>query len=720
MRTRGLIEQAKGRLVERLGLDPEEAFRFLAARSQQTNVAVADVAADIMGSTGTSEAEGGPEELAAHRRVVRLRASLQAAADPAQLVGGLADEDWLGARAVALFVVEADGALRLVAARGWPTSVVSDWRWIPSAVRTPAGEAIRRSTPLWLDEPDGLTVIGPGRRRAALPIVVGRTAVAALEVVFTDGTGFDPVARRHLLGAADEVASWLASSRQEEETVHIGLPERWVEAMVDTVVTPAVVLSPIWSEDATIDDFRIDHANAAASAALTAAGSAVGRRLLDVDPDLVHDGAFDACVRAVAEDAPSRPPGSGKGGLVGPPDRFRVARLGGRLMASWQAGSPAEDGATAVRVATMEQLGSFGWGEWSPSRQPVAFSPGLYRILGRPAHRGPLGLDLLLAAVAPEDRQLAESTLERVVREGHPAGLDLRLRRADGSTRVIRTIVTRRTDPGQEGAIVALFQDRTEAEEQQRSAASAAERLATERVRSAVERAQTEQLRTAFFPPPWTRHRHGPLLVVARHAAPSGLQSFRGDFYEINQSDGALMLAVGDVFGSGVAAAHTMVRLRQAARVLAFAGLGPADVLRLANRELAGDEDPPLASLVLARVDADAGTVSWAQAGHYSPILVRRERARSLRRPPGNILGLLPETRYVASTVRLEAGDLLVFFTDGVLHQLGATPIRRLAAECERAQRDGGAEALVERVLRPAQDEACLVSVQWPAPGPDI
>jgi len=577
IRTRGLIEQAKGRLVERLGLDPDEAFRYLSRRSQDTNVAVAEVAAELMGA----EASVGVDETVYQRRVVRLRAGIDAAAEPAQLLEAVADVDWLAASAVALFAVEADGALRLLAATGWPARTVSDWRWIPSVIRTPAAEAVRRCEPLWLDKPDGLTLVGPGPVRAALPIVAGSTAVAALELAFPAEVSFTPAARRHLLAAADAMTSWWATAGSEHADVHAGAADRWLESVIDAALTPAAILSPMWTDHGELCDFRIDYTNAAAATSLGAVGATTGRRLLDVAPDLVEDGRFEAWVRAYSGD-----------GEESSADRFRATRVGGRLVAMWHASAAA----------------------------------------------------------------------------------------------------------GEPGALQATSR-----------------RLATERMRSAVERAQTEQLRAAFFPPSWTNHRHGPLVVAARHVAPSGVHSFRGDFYEISPCGDELTVTVGDVFGSGVAAAQTMVRLRHNARALAFAGLGPADVLRLTNLDFAADDDPPMASLVLARIEPDGRTARWAQAGHFSPIMVRDGKARSLRRPAGGILGLTPHTRYTAATVQLEPGDLLVFFTDGVLHRWPGSPMRQLAAECERAHAGGGAEELLERVLPPQEDEACLVALHWPA-----
>ena len=56
MRTRGLIEQAKGRLTERLGIDPEQAFQYLVERSQATNRKVVEVAAEVMDTATPSGA----------------------------------------------------------------------------------------------------------------------------------------------------------------------------------------------------------------------------------------------------------------------------------------------------------------------------------------------------------------------------------------------------------------------------------------------------------------------------------------------------------------------------------------------------------------------------------------------------------------------------------------------------------------------------------------
>ena len=58
MASRGVIEQAKGVLAERLGCSPEEAFTHLSTMSQRSNVRLADVAASLLASMETAAADG--------------------------------------------------------------------------------------------------------------------------------------------------------------------------------------------------------------------------------------------------------------------------------------------------------------------------------------------------------------------------------------------------------------------------------------------------------------------------------------------------------------------------------------------------------------------------------------------------------------------------------------------------------------------------------------
>jgi serine phosphatase RsbU (regulator of sigma subunit) len=438
-------------------------------------------------------------------------------------------------------------------------------------------------------------------------------------------------------------------------------------------------------------DFRIDHANPAGVLRWgLSGGSPTGRRLGDTAPELVTDGTVDLLVRAY------------RGEPVAP-SAVRAVRIGDRLLVTWPAARPAD-------ANWIEELGGLGWGRWSRSSAPLEFSDGLYRVLDRDPAEGPLSLDQLIALFAPSDRHRARGLVGGAAQAEVAGATTVEVSLAETGRRLRMRVLPRSDFDGHDGDVLGLFQDVTES----RQMAAAVERLTARQLHAAVERAQTEHLRYALYPAPLSRAELGELHVLARHAAPAEMGRFRGDFYEICRTGRGLTVIVGDVFGSGIDAATTMVRIRHAARALALAELAPPEILRLLNAELCSDGQPPLASLVVAVLAADGQAMRWAQAGHFSPVIIRRGRARALRRPQGSIIGLLPDTAYGETSVQLRPDDLVVLYTDGVFQRWEPETDRprRLAAECVAAQYEGGAEAVMERLLRPAGDEACVVTVE--------
>jgi serine phosphatase RsbU (regulator of sigma subunit) len=334
-------------------------------------------------------------------------------------------------------------------------------------------------------------------------------------------------------------------------------------------------------------------------------------------------------------------------------------------------------------------------------------------VLGRDPADGPLSLDQLIALFVPADRHRARGLVGGVP-SGEVAGAStVEVNLARTGRRLRMQVLPRSDFGGRDGDVLGLFQDVTES----RQMATTVERLAARQLHAAVERAHTEHLRYALYPAPVTRTGLGELRVLARHAAPAEMGRFRGDFYEVCRTGRGLTVIVGDIFGSGIDAATTMVRVRHAARALALAELAPAEILRLINAELCSDGEPPLASLVVATLDPDGPTMRWAQAGHFSPLMIRHGRAKALRRPHGGVVGLLADTKYGETLVQLRIDDLVVLYTDGVFQRWepDSDRPRRLAVECVTAAREGGAEAVMQRLLRPAEDEACVVAVEWSA-----
>jgi serine phosphatase RsbU (regulator of sigma subunit)/PAS domain-containing protein len=768
MRTRGLIEQAKGILAERLGIDPEAAFGHLAKVSQNTNIRLIDVAADTVGCPRPELPRpelprpelprpefAGPvaEAPAAMSRVVRRRplaaaaeavppptalptpfaralrrftTAANAAQTPTELAEAVATEavGWLQAAAVAIFGLEPSGAVRLLGASGWSPRVIADWQLTPSAVPTPASHVARLDCPLWIDgsEHHAYTVIGGGRRRAVLPLRLGDAGSGALEVAWSHPAPFPDTECEYLNTVASAVGRRLAVlliAAATEDAPPAG--GRWLEATLDALPVAALLLTPIREPSTELSDFRIDYANPVAlahygvQAGITGDGrSIVGRRLLDADPDLVTGGVFDAYAQAYDQDRPVQlepareVASNGRSGVV----RRGATRIGSRLVVTWESAA-SEDGG-GEQSSRMEILGHFGWGEWSNTLEPLAWSTGLFRLLGRDPARGPQGLSRLLARVVAEDVPAAEAMVRQVLREGQEASAEIRLERS-GETRTVRVVAEPRLDHRKQPvAMLALLQDVTDDRRRDSELSRTGEQLAAQRLRIATEQVYIDELRRILYPPTEDRYTDANVRICARHRAPKSMHRFRGDFYDIITVADGVVLTVGDVFGSGVNAATTMVRLRHATRALCLAGHDPAEVLSLLNRELHRDADPPLASLVVARFRSGEASMLWAQAGHFAPAHLRAGRTRSLNRPPGVALGLTLDAVYEPAELALRGGDLLVFYTDGVLGSLDGEgdPVSHLMRGFGTAHREGGSNLILDRYLQPAETEACVVTTE--------
>jgi PAS domain-containing protein len=753
MRTRGLIDQAKGMLAERLGIDPEESFGHLSRLSQHHNVRVVDVAADLLGAprppvdtdppsvppglraggARTDERrersdEGrrrrrGPEARASEasateqtplaRRMRRVAAAVEAVPSILELAEAVAAEAVAEAAAVCVFGLEPDGGLRILSAHGWAPRVVADWRHVPSPVMTPATRAAQLQHPLWLDgaRTHDLLLIGPGSRRAALPLSSDGHTVGVLELAWPRAEPFDEATRRYLVAVAAIVARRVSGAGEPgaEPSVVDG---RWLETILDGFVTPSVLLAPVHDDDKAITDFTLAYANAAALDSSGFRYESIGRRLIDLDPGLASTGVFAAYARAYEDGAPlSQEPNEeilgGRRTLV----CRQAIRLGNRLLATWQ---EMDTGARTVRHQDrMEILGGLGLADWDLVSGEVYWSPGLFRLLGRDPARGPVQLKRLSALVVADDLPAAEAGLEQVLRDGVEASGEIRLHRGDGEVRHVRVVAERRLDHhGQPTAVLALAQDVTAERRRDAQLSRTGQQLAAQRIRLATEQAHTEELRRLLYPSPEHTMEAGRLRLLARHLAPKSIHQFRGDFYDVIPTEDGAVITLGDVFGSGAAAATAVARLRHAARVLCLPGMAPATILALLNEDLSRDARPPMASLVVARFSQEA--LWWAQAGHFAPILLRDGRGRSLRRPPGVALGLTANARYDEGRLALRGGDTVIFFTDGLISSLDADsdPVQHLVRGFGRAWREGGPAAVLDGFLRPSEDEACVVAVE--------
>ncbi|GGP62066.1 SpoIIE family protein phosphatase [Streptomyces calvus] len=159
----------------------------------------------------------------------------------------------------------------------------------------------------------------------------------------------------------------------------------------------------------------------------------------------------------------------------------------------------------------------------------------------------------------------------------------------------------------------------------------------------------------------------GGLEVASRYQPAGATSEVGGDWFDvIPLEDGRTALVVGDVMGSGIPAAATMGRLRTATHTLASLGLDPAVLLEHLDR-ITGDVDQSIATCVYAVHDPRERQCTIANAGHLPPARVRAGHAAELLDLPTGVPLGVGGVAFSTTTVALDPGDRLVFYTDGLV-----------------------------------------------------
>ncbi|MCA9782721.1 MAG: SpoIIE family protein phosphatase [Candidatus Cloacimonetes bacterium] len=144
-----------------------------------------------------------------------------------------------------------------------------------------------------------------------------------------------------------------------------------------------------------------------------------------------------------------------------------------------------------------------------------------------------------------------------------------------------------------------------------------------------------------------------------------------GDYYDWRvTSTGNLAFVLGDVSGKGVSAALLMANVQAAWNVLVGEGLPPERLARRLNRHLCRvSGDDMFVTLFHAELVKEPGQqgvlLRWCNCGHNPPLLVRRGELIELSQG-GMLLGMFPEVDFDTGQIQLEAGDLLLMYTDGL------------------------------------------------------
>ena len=191
-------------------------------------------------------------------------------------------------------------------------------------------------------------------------------------------------------------------------------------------------------------------------------------------------------------------------------------------------------------------------------------------------------------------------------------------------------------------------------------------RAAVEKARLDQEMATAAEIQQALLP---TRSRTGAYFDAVAEMLPC--LSIGGDFFEyIDLPNGSFGLALGDVSGKGPPAALLGALTQGSLTAQTAVASGPADALTRLNTALVHRAiEARFVTLFYAQLDAD-GTLTFCNGGHNPPFLVDgRGEVRRLE-TGGMPMGLFDGLPFAEESVRMEPGDFLVLFSDGVSEAL--------------------------------------------------
>ncbi|HEX6821384.1 MAG TPA: PP2C family protein-serine/threonine phosphatase [Candidatus Sulfotelmatobacter sp.] len=147
------------------------------------------------------------------------------------------------------------------------------------------------------------------------------------------------------------------------------------------------------------------------------------------------------------------------------------------------------------------------------------------------------------------------------------------------------------------------------------------------------------------------------------------VRALGGDCYNfIPLKDERFALVLGDASGKGLAAALMIANVQSCLRTAAlFTGDDLESLLKVVNHlAYASSSDGRYATLFYGVFDGTTRILRYVNAGHNPPVILRRDGSMLCLETGGAPVGLFADSEYRAGSVKLETGDLVLAFTDGL------------------------------------------------------
>jgi len=203
--------------------------------------------------------------------------------------------------------------------------------------------------------------------------------------------------------------------------------------------------------------------------------------------------------------------------------------------------------------------------------------------------------------------------------------------------------------------------------------------------------------------------------------------SVGGDYFDVFPlSEGRTAFLIADVSGKGLGAAILTTMLQGALSGMTL-GIDPARVVNHVNQFLCSHSEVGRYATMFFGILDQEGHLEFINAGHPSPILIRKGVAEEAFTEGSFPVGLVPEAQYTAVCLKLEPGDTLVLFSDGVTEaadpdeqMFGTTRLKELLTgqpECPLEQLQKCVLEAVENFARGAHqaDDLTLLIVRYRA-----
>jgi serine phosphatase RsbU (regulator of sigma subunit) len=196
-------------------------------------------------------------------------------------------------------------------------------------------------------------------------------------------------------------------------------------------------------------------------------------------------------------------------------------------------------------------------------------------------------------------------------------------------------------------------------------------------------------------------------IAGASHCA----EATGGDYFDyIPMLDDCLGIVIADVSGHGFGPALLMASTRAYLRALAQTHRSAGSILKLANRFLVSEVgEDGFVTLLFARLNPRKRSLVYASAGHQTGYLFDPAgQVKQLLGSTGFPLGIVPDDEFKDSPeLKLHAGDLVLFLTDGILEARGTDETafgRERALEVVRAHRTRSAAEIVAALCKSVSD----------------